>query len=299
VQAVRAPWTTSSFLLYAGGLTIVFSTLGLLSSLSHEYGKPAFVAWSLLVLVVLDSLAFALRRTRPLVAGLLVFSGVISLATFVGALENWFGWLAPNTNSPFDGFHVGNMIVVAVLVADALFSLRVFRFPLLSLLVAGGTWYLVTDILSSGGNWSATVSIAVGVVLMLIGLGVDRVYGFWVHVVAGLAIGGAVLYFWHSSDTDWILIALASVVYVVLASSLGRSSYAVLATIGSLLSATHFIDKWTGLTPIPFISLSEGSTADRPWLRALLYAAYGGVLILLGLWVARRRGLEPAPPPVL
>ncbi|MHB8641522.1 MAG: hypothetical protein ACYDA3_01335 [Gaiellaceae bacterium] len=293
MQAVRAPWATSSFLLYVGGLTIAFSTLGLLSSLSHEYGKPAFVAWSLFVLVVLNGLAFSLRRTWPLAAGLLAVSGVIALATAVGALESWFGWLAANTNSPFAGFHVGNMIVVAVLILDALFCLRVFRFPLLVLLAAGGAWYLVTDILSSGGNWSATVSIAVGVVLMLIGLGVDRVYGFWVHVVAGLAIGGAVLYFWHSGDTDWILIALASLVYVVIARALGRSSYAVLAAIGMFLSATHFIDKWTGLTPIPFISLSSDSSFDRPWLRALLYGAYGAVLMLLGLWVARRRNDSP------
>ena len=67
---------------------------------------------------------------------------------------------------------------------------------------------------------------------MAVGVGVDRVYGFWVHVVAGLTIGGALLWFSHSSDTDWVLIGLASLVYVAIASGLGRSSYAVLGAIG-------------------------------------------------------------------
>lgn len=295
MQAVRAPWTSSSFLIYAGGLAIAASTIAMLAALSNQSGKPAFVAWSLLVLVVLDGAAFALRRAQPLVAGLLVVSGVIALAVFVGALENWFGWLAPG-DAPFEGFHVGNMIVAAVLVADALFALRLWRFPLLVLLAMTGAWYLATDILSSGGNWSATVSIVVGVMLLLIGLGLDRVYGFWVHVVAGLAIGGGLLYFWHASDTDLILIALGALVYFALASALDRSSYAVLGAFGLLLSWTHFVEKWFGFNGIvPFFGNGDH---DRPWARALAYTVYGAVLMLAGLWVARRRELQPAPPPI-
>jgi hypothetical protein len=296
VQAVRAPWTTSSFLLYAGGIAIVFSTSGLLSTTAGHHSKGAFVAWSLLVLVVLDGLAFGLLFARQrLAAGLIVTSGVIALAVFVGALENGFGWLA-NTHQPFQGFHVGNMAVAAFLIADALFSLRVFRFPLLVLLASGGAWYLVTDILSNGGNWSATVTVAFGVVLMLAALAVGRVYGFWMHVVAGLTIGGGLLYFWHSTDTDWILIALASVVFVVLAAGLERSSYAVLAAIGLLLTTSHFVEKWWGLVVIPFFG-GEGAN-DNPWARALGYAVYGAVLMLLGALVARRRVAPPSHPPV-
>jgi hypothetical protein len=296
VQAVRAPWATSSFLLYAGGIAIVLSVIGLLDTTAGHHSKAAFVAWSLLVLVVLDGLAFALLFAKQrLAAGLIVTSGVIALAVFVGALFNWFGWLA-DTDNAFEGFHVGNMVVVACLIGDAIFSLRVFRFPLLMLLLCGGTWYLVTDILSSGGNWSATVTVAFGVVLMLAGLVADRVYGFWVHVVAGLTIGGGLLYFWHSSDTDWILIALASLVYVVLAAALERSSYAVLAAIGLLLTTSHFVEKWWGLVVLPFFS--DEDTPNNPWARALAYAVYGALLMVLGTFVARRRVPPPAVPPV-
>jgi len=295
VQAVRAPWTSASFLLYAGGLAILFATGGLLASLGGDYREVAFVGWSALVVVVLGGLAFGARSSgRPLVAGLFSTSAVVALAVLVGALEEWLGWLA-DSNSPFGGFHVSHFLIELVLSFAALAALRRFHFPLLVLIATAASWFFVTDVLSSGGDWSATVTLVFGIALMLIGLGVDRVYGFWVHVVAGLTMGGAVLWFWHSSDTDWILIALASLVYVAIASGLGRSSYAVLAAIGLFLSTTHWVFKWFTPPFVPFFFGYEGQRESHPWAAALTYAGYGLVLMLLGLWVARRRGMaEPA-----
>jgi hypothetical protein len=107
-------------------------------------------------------------------------------------------------------------------------------------------------------------------------------------------MGEAFLWFWHSSTTDWLLIALASLVYVALASGLGRSSYAVLAAIGLFLSTTHFVFKWFATPFVPFFR-SEEPPAGHPWAAALMYAGYGLVLMLLGLWLAHRRGMaEPA-----
>lgn len=293
MQAVRAPWTSSSFLLYAGGLTILASAVALLMTLTADYSDPAFVGWSALVLGVLAFFAASLRRAgRPIAAGLFALSAIPAFTIFLGALEDWFGWLPGSSESPLGGFHVGVLAIEVLTLVAALFALRVFHFALLVAIIAGVGWYFVTDVLSSGGNWSATVTLGVGVILMLIGLGVNPVYGFWVQVVAGLTIGGALLYFWHSSDTDWILIGIAALVYVVIASGLGRSSYAVLGAFGLFLTTTHFVDKWLASTPLPFFS--DGSSNDRPWARALVYAGYGAVLMLLGLWIARRR--QPAEP---
>jgi len=299
VQAVRAPWSSSSFLLYAGGITILLSTGGLLGVLGGDYGDAAFVGWSLLVFVVLGDLAFGARKAgRPLTAGLFSLSTVVALAVLVGALEDWFGWLA-HADSPFGGFHVSHFLIELVLLVGSLSALRRFHFPLLVLLAAGSAWFFVTDVLSSGGDWSATVTLVFGLGLMFVGVGVDRVYGFWVQVVAGLTVGGALLWFSHSSDTDWILIALASLLYVAIASGLGRSSYAVLAAIGLFLSTTHFVDKWFSAVPFPLgflfgFSAGEGS-GNHLWASALSYAVYGLVLMLLGLWLAHRRGMaEPA-----
>jgi hypothetical protein len=298
VQAVRAPWTGSSFLLYAGGIAILLAMAGFLTSLSDDYGNAAFTGWAVVVFSILATLAFGSRRAgRPLVAGLFAVSAVVALAVVVGAFEAWFGWLADD-NSVFGGFHLDHFLLELVLVVAAFVALRMFHFPMLVFFAAGGSWFFVTDVLSSGGDWSATVTLVVGLALMAVGVGVDRVYGFWVHVVAGLTIGGALLWFSHSSTTDWVLIGLASLLYVWIASGLGRSSYAVLGAVGLFLMTTHFVDKWFGSLPFPFFfffGFFSGESANvRPWAQALSYAAYGLALMLLGLWLAHRR--QPPEP---
>jgi hypothetical protein len=288
VQAIRAPWTSASFLLYAGGITIFAATLALLATLGSDYGDAAFVGWTALVLAVLMDLAFGARAVaRPLAAGLFALSMVVALAVFVGALEEWAGWLA-HTDSPFAGFHLDHFAIELTLVVGAVAARNLFRFPLLVLLAAGSAWFFVTDLLSNGGNWSAVVTLFYGLVAMLVGLGADRVYGFWVQFVAGLTIGGALLTFWHSSDFDWIVIAIASVLYVLLGSGIGRSSYAVLGAFGLFLVTSHFVFKWFLSFDISFFG--EESESSQPWAAALSYAVYGLVLMLLGVWIARRRG---------
>lgn len=279
-------------MLYAGGLTIFVATLTLLGTLGNNYGNAAFVGWSALVLAVVGDLAIAFRVVRrPLAAGLFALSAVVALAVFVGALEEWAGWLA-HTDSPFAGFHLDHFAIELTLLAGAVAARSVFRFPLLVLVSTGAAWFFVTDLLSNGGNWSAIVTLFFGLVAMLVGLGADRVYGFWVQVVAGLTIGGALLTFWHSSSFDWIVIAIASVLYILLGSGIGRSSYTVLGAFGLFLVTSHFVFKW--FLPFRISFFSEESETTKPWAAALSYAVYGLFLMLLGMWIARRRGAAVA-----
>lgn len=279
-------------MLYAGGLTIFVATLTLLGTLGNNYGNAAFVGWSALVLAVVGDLAITFRVVRrPLAAGLFALSAVVALAVFVGALEEWAGWLA-HTDSPFAGFHLDHFAIELTLLAGAVAARSVFRFPLLVLVSTGAAWFFVTDLLSNGGNWSAIVTLFFGLVAMLVGLGADRVYGFWVQVVAGLTIGGALLTFWHSSDFDWIMIAIASALYILLGSGIVRSSYTVLGAFGLFLVTSHFVFKW--FLPFRISFFSEESETTKPWAAALSYAVYGLFLMLLGMWIARRRGAAVA-----
>ena len=69
----------------------------------------------------------------------------------------------------------------------------------------------------------------------------------------------------------------------------------MLAAIGLFLSTTHWVFKWFTPPFVPFFFGYEGQRESHPWAAALTYAGYGLVLMLLGLWVARRRGMaEPA-----
>ena len=293
------PWSTVSFLLYAGGLTILFSSISLLETLGGDYRAAAFTGWSFLVLACLATSAFGLRHSgNPVAAGLFATSAVVAFVVFLGALENWLGWLA-HPASLFRGFHFSILLLALASLVAALVALRLFRFPLLVLLAAIAGWYFVTDLISNGGDWSAVVTIAVGLGLLALGAGVNPVYAFWLHVTAGLAIGGGILWLWHSSDADWLLVTIAALLYIWLGDRAQRSSWVVLGAVGLLLSSTHWIDKWTDLAnPLAIFflgGLGYPQGGGHAWARPLGYAALGIVYMLLAFLLERRRRAS-APP---
>ena len=294
MQAIRAPWTSASFLVYTGALTVLVSAIWLDSILSDRYAAAAFVGWSALVLVGGAACAFAFRAAgRPLLAGLFAFVSVALFAVFVGALEDWWGWLSHD--SPVEGFHWSHLLIEVLTAAAALWALRAFRHPILVLAAAGAGWYFVTDLLSNGGNWSAWVSLLFGLALLAIAAATNRVYGFWLHVVSGLTIGGALLWFWHKTDWNFILIGLVGLVYILFGAGRMRSSWTVLGAVGLFLTTTHFVDKWFGdINPLFFI-FGVGGEPKHDWARPLGFVVLGFVYVLLGIFV-RRREREPTVP---
>jgi hypothetical protein len=313
VQAFRAAWSSASFLVYLGGLTILAALASLLSVQASDYGSGGFVGWALLVFAVVTALALLARAGGYRVtAGLLALSSVAAFVTLLGALLDWLGLLG-NTRSDrlFAGFHVWLLFLELALVASALVALRLFRFPLLVLPAVLGAWLLVTDVFSNGGDWSAVVTILFGFALLAAAVVLDggeaRPYAFWLHVVAGLAIGGGLLWFFHDGDWDWSLIAVAGGLYIAAGDRLARSSWAVLGAWGILQTAAHFASKWAEfvsavLFPLfylfPFVLIgaftSEGPPRrPHPWASALVFALAGAILIAAGQLVARR-GREAA-----
>ena len=200
---------TGSFLAYGGALTALIAAVAWLGVISDDHGQGAFAGWSVLFWALAEVLAFALLgRGHRVLAGLFGFVGLGLFALMIGAFFSWFGWLPHD--KPLGGFHIGILALQLLVLIAAFVDLGIFKFPLFTLVLAGLGWYFVTDLVSSGGNWSAWVTLFVGLFLFVMGLANDggdtRPYGFWVHVVAGLTIGGALLYWWHSSDFQWALI---------------------------------------------------------------------------------------------
>lgn len=296
-DVLKPRWTSASYLLYLGGFTVLLAAVYSLAYLSHSYGNAAYVFWALLVLVVLKLIALAFRRKgRWMAAGLFAFATVIAYAAFVGALFEWFGWL-PHRLSLFGGFHVGLFLLELFTIVVALASLAFYRFPLISSIVVVVTWLFVTDVLSNGGNWGATVTLFVGLFYLLVGIGFDhssrKVYGFWFQLISGLLIGGSLLYFWHSGDTGWWLVFIVGLVYIGVARGTSRSSWAVLGSFGIYAAAVHFGEKWARST-ISFLGAS--ATSQREWVPPIVLAAVGFLFVLLGLRLDRRRQAAPAPP---
>jgi hypothetical protein len=280
-------WTSSSFLVYAGGLVVLASAVGSLSYLSSGYGDGAYVAWALLVLGVLEAIAHGLGpRGRWTSAGIFAFASVIAFGAFVGALWNWFGWLSDDALA-FGGFDVARLSLVLLTLITARIHLRRFRFPLIALITTVLGWFFVTDLVSGGGSWSAVVTLLIGLFYLAVGSASDRPTAFWLHFVAGLLIGGSLLYWWHTEDWQWALIAVAALGYVRIAIISGRSSWAVLGALGLLAPATHFTLGWIG-GGFSFFDDDEGT--PRIWVPLVVYAVTGFILVALGLLAARRRG---------
>jgi hypothetical protein len=302
MDVVRARWSSSSFLVYAGAFVVLLAAVTLLGWFSSDYSDGAFFGWSALVFAVLAVIAFAFETAGHRVsAGLFAFISLISFSVFVGAFEDWIGILDAE-NGPFDGFRWGLLLLDLVIVTAALVLLARFHFPLLVLVATAVSWFFLVDLVSGGGDWSAIVSIIVGFFFLLIGAGVDRTYGFWIHFVAAFAIGGGFLDLWHSANWEWTLIGIIALFYFLLAGGLDRSIYAVLGALGLYLAWSHFVDKWTDTSvSSPFFygngesltGLSSDTSDSSVWGAALLYALYGFVILGIGLWLERRRA-EPS-----
>lgn len=294
---VKPTWTSASFLLYAGMSTVLASAVAALEYLHGHYGQAAWAGWSALVLVILAGVAVSSRRSGQwLIAGLFAFATVGAFGFFAGALERWWGWLpsAPSS-SPFEGFHLGLLLLELLIAAAAIVEIRGYRFPLLVLPACVAGWLFLTDLVSNGGDWSAIVTIAVGLAFLAVGSALDhgarRAYGFWLHLVAGFLVGGSLLFFWHSGDLEWSLLAVAGLVFIAVAASTGRSSWAVLGTLGLVFAAAHFAIEWTriGFYLLSFVGAGSSSGTARGWVPSLVFAFLGFVLVALGLVVGRRR----------
>jgi hypothetical protein len=307
MTAVRVPWSSASFLVYLGGLTILFATVTLLSFEAESRGAAGLVFWALVIFLAISATALAARALGHFVtAGLLATSGVIAFVVFFGSILEWFGWLPDiDEGGAFEGFRFWLLVLeLAAIVASAV-ALRIFEFPLLVLLLAASSWFFVTDLISGGGGWSAIVTIAIGLIFLMAAIAVDdgpsRPFGFWLHVAAGLTIGGGLLHFFNDGTFDWIVVGVIGALYILLGDRLARSSWVVLGAWGLFQTATYFADKWSDLGDFLFpylfffafpffVALDEsGGQSSHDWLGALIYALTGFVFIWIGLWLSRRR----------
>jgi hypothetical protein len=280
---IRKPaWSSSSFLLYLGLFTILGSLTAAYAYLAAHYGNFAFVGWTLLMLAVLFVAAVALRPRSPWIAGgVFAYLTVTAWATFVGAVFHWWGWKVASRTA-FGGWHWVEWALILLALVASVAALRAYKFPLLVLSICVLVWFLITDVVSGGGSWSAVVTLLIGLVYFFVGLGINRVYGFWVHVASASLVGGALLYWWHSSTADWWLIAVTGAIYIFVGTLVRRSVWTVYGAVGLLAAATHFSIDWTTG------SFTFFTGPSHTWIPIVVAAVLGFLYVVLGLWAARR-----------
>jgi hypothetical protein len=308
VREVRPIWTSASFLVYAGGLIVLGSALAALVYLAAQYGSGAEAGWALLVLVVLYATAHALRsRGRPLAAGIFAFASVLAWGVFVALLFEWWGW--SGLRGSFAHWSWSRLALWLLVLGAAWDDRRRFRFPLIRLISALVGWLFVIDLTTAGGNATAAVTLIVGLAYLLAGRVRTEPSAFWLHVVAGLLIGGSLLYWLHSGDVEWAFVGVFSALYMTLGSRLSRSSWAVLGALGLIAVATHLSIEWTspalsggGVVPFggsgpgiaPPLRLAVGPR--HTWAPIVTFAVLGFVLVAFGLLLRRDRVAQTVPP---
>jgi hypothetical protein len=307
-------WTSATFLVYTGGLTVLLGGLLALQYLRNQYGSGAKAAWALLILVILYGIAHALRvRERPIAAGIFAFASVIAWGAFVILLFRWWGW--NGVDASIKHWSWSRTLAILLILAAAWDDRRRFKFPFIRLISAVLGWILVLDLLPAGGNWSAAWALIVGLAYLLVGTISGEPSAFWLHLVGGALIGGAILDWAHTSDGDYALVLIVALAYVAIAYATKRSSWAVLGTIGFFIATIHYVvGSPTALAEGVFgigsvgggsctagpggtvCTQTAGPTAISPWSPALALGLLGFWLVLLGLLGRRRTAATLAPP---
>ena len=312
-REIKPIWTSATFLVYTGGLTVLLGGLAALTYLATQSGAGAMAAWALLVLAILYVIAHALRlRGRQIAAGIFAFASVIAWAAFILFLFDWWGW--NGVHSSFTHWSWSRTLAILLILAAAWDDRRRFAFPFIRLISAVLFWVLVVDLLPAGGNKTAVWALIVGLAYLLAGSIHRTPSSFWLHLVGGLLIGGAILNWAHTTDGDYAVVSIVAFVFVGIAYATRRSSWAVLATIGFFAATTHYISgsptafaegavgigsgqQCTATASGTVCTSIGGPSPISPWSPALAFGLLGFFLVLLGLLGRRRTTATLVPPP--
>jgi hypothetical protein len=302
--AFRAGWSSSAFLFYLGAGVVVVSLLFLIDTGNGKGDDFGLFGWASLGLAAAAATAALLHRAgQAVLAGLAAFVGLIVFGVWVGAFLDWVGWLPEEPEGFLGGFDWSFLVIEILVVAAGLLALRIFRFPLLVLVVATVVWFALADnlsaLFSAGLDGQAALSAFAGLLLVAAGVWLDRTgrapYGFWLHVVGGLALGGGLIELLDHGAWRWILLGVVALAFIAAARLLARSSYAVLGAIGVLVVGGHFIEEWWHIPepfpyfffPLYFFFPEEEGGGGPEWQGFLAYIVLGLIFVALGVLLER------------
>ncbi len=301
VKAEPKPvWNSSSFLIYAGGLTVLQGAEAALLYLGIQSKGAAgeLTAWSLLIFVILAAIAHGLRRAdRWLPAGLFAFNSVVAWGILVAATFNWWGW----ENGSFRNVHVWSwprLLLEALILLAATVTRWRFKFPFIRLISALVGAFFVFDLVTKfHGNAVAVVALLLGLAYLFYGHVSKKPSTFWLHLTAGYLIGIPILYWCHKSTFDFAVVSFMSLVYVVWAHWTKRSSWAVLGAIGFFIAATFFVVKAVE-DSVRSAQYGGQSAVSGLWYVPLAIGLLGFWLVLLGMLGRRKKKKSDAREPV-
>lgn len=244
---------------YLGGL-IALSAMTLFVSLSWEdwAGFPMLMVALLYAALGVFLTHYFLKRDQYLPAGLTMALAVTMTPLAVYSLEVMLGWWHEGfvLSEWFRRIDWRTMLLSLATVLTASLALWRYRLPLLTLVLAVSTWYLLMDILVFLiQGWGVTLwearrvsALMVGLLFMGMALAVDvrntsRLdYAFWWYAVGVGSFWGALTSMDADSELGRFGYFCINLLLLVLGAVLVRRIFAVFAFIGMLLYLYHLAD---------------------------------------------------------
>jgi hypothetical protein len=299
VREVKPIWNSSTFLVYTGGLTVLFGgAIGAIAYLTTQYqGKGSIAAWTLLILVILYAIANVLRLgDRPLAAGIFAFSSVIIWGVLVAVVFSWMHFTRGSFSKSANQWSWSRLIFELLILVVASANLRIFRFPFIKAIIAVVSWVFVIDLINAGRNFTLALTLIVGLAYFLAGAAMNRPSAYWLHFVGGLLVSVPILVWCHTSTFDFAFIAFMALLYVAVGHATRRSIWTFYGTIGFFIVTVHFlVGSPSGIAQ----NAAFGQPPDiSAWSFPLGFGLLGFWLVFLGLLGRRRRAMDGSAPNV-
>ena len=261
----RPRFDLTNLLWYLGAL-IVMSAMGLFSTEAFSrWGGAALTATALAYAGVFVAAGHYFWRVQGLrVLGGLLIAVAVSMAPLATyGIQEAFGWWThgdPDTYRDFFVWVTGSWVFMSLsAIAAGLIALRVYRFPLITLVIAVALWFLSMDLVpwfagappsladdlqAYRAYWRDLLELR-GIVSTLFGLLVligswmidvrtRADLTFWPHLSAGLCLLGGLFFWLTDGSREWTLLCAISLLLLLISVFLQRRSYAVFGGIGVL-----------------------------------------------------------------
>ena len=262
---------------YFGAMLMISACAWFLGDRWNALGSRGVLITTLVYATVAATLGGWLRRNGFLSAGGLLVTVAVSLVPLITyCIEDLLGLWPVAHPGPYKDFYPwihGSWIAMELAtVAVGAVALGFVRFGFLTAPMAFALWFFSMDLAAylGGESWESwnrrrLISIAVGLIMMLVGFSVERIlrerkaapsedYAFWAYLFGLFAFWGALTGFDWDSESAWGFYALINLGLVGIAIPLRRAMFLVFGTFGVFAYASYLAWKvFAGSLLFPFV----------------------------------------------
>jgi len=273
-QEAKKAFNPIMVLYYIGALLILSAFGWFLGSQWDALGPGGILVVSIVYALLFAYLGkvICFREKYPVAGGLLFTCAVGMVPLIVYSLEALTG-IWPKANPvDYHGYYVwinGSWIIIELATIGVAFAtLKKVKFSFLVMPAAIAFWFLSMDlaeivISTQQLTWEmrSWVSVVVGLLILLLGYGVDRIskgvdYAFWIYLSGLLSFWGGMATLQSKNESGHFIFCLVNLALITVSLKLQRKSFAVFGALGLFGYIGHLawtVFKESALFPIALV----------------------------------------------